>query len=154
MPEPAVIALEDGALFRGEALAGGGSVGGELMFTTATTGYQQVVTDPACHGRLVAFTVPMVGNYGVHPEADESDRVHALAVICREITNYGFDRAAAGTWLEWLSARFPGAPLPVIYGGSVDAKVAPSIFGQPGVDGLFVGRSALDPVEFARIAHC
>jgi carbamoyl-phosphate synthase small subunit len=105
VPKAAVIALEDGACFAGEALAGSGSVGGELVFTTGMAGYQEVVTDPSYHGQLVTFTFPLIGNYGVHPDRNESDRVHARAVIAREITNYRFNFASSGTWLDWLSEQ-------------------------------------------------
>ena len=67
------------------------------------TGYQEVVTDPSYHGQLVTFTFPLVGNYGVHPDRTESDRVHARAVIAREITNYRFNLASSGAWLDWLA---------------------------------------------------
>jgi len=103
LPRPAVIALEDGACFRGEALSGSGTVGGELVFTTAMTGFQEVVTDPSYHGQLITYTFPLVGNYGVHPDRDESSSAHARAVIAREITNYRFNVASSGCWLDWLA---------------------------------------------------
>jgi carbamoyl-phosphate synthase small subunit len=103
VPKAAVIALEDGVCFAGEALAGSGTVGGELVFTTGMAGYQEVVTDPSYHGQLVTFTFPLIGNYGVHPDRSESDRVHARAVIAREITNYRFNFASSGAWLDWLA---------------------------------------------------
>ena len=56
MAKAAVIALEDGACFAGEALAGSGTAGGELVFATGMTGYQEVVTDPSYHGQLVTTT--------------------------------------------------------------------------------------------------
>ena len=68
-------------------------------------GYQEVVTDPSYHGQLVTFTFPLIGNYGVHPDRSESDRVHARAVIAREITNYRFNFASPGAWLDWLSEQ-------------------------------------------------
>jgi len=105
VPEPALIALEDGTTFRGEALTGDGTVGGELVFTTAMTGYQEVATDPSYAGQLVTYTFPMVGNYGVAPDLEESETAHARAIVAREITSYGFNHAAVGTWLEWLSAK-------------------------------------------------
>jgi len=105
VPETALIALEDGATFRGEALTGAGTVGGELVFTTGMTGYQEVVTDPSYCGQLVTFTFPMVGNYGVAAAFDESDTAQARAVVAREVTSYRFNHAAEGAWLEWLGAR-------------------------------------------------
>ncbi len=103
MPDPAVIVLEDGVTFTGEALVGAGSVGGELVFTTDMCGYQEIVTDPAHCGQLITFTFPMNGDYGADAERDESDRAHARAIIAREITNYRFNRASRQTWLDWLA---------------------------------------------------
>jgi carbamoyl-phosphate synthase small subunit len=105
LPKAAVIALEDGVTFPGEALAGSGTVGGELVFTTSMTGYQEVITDPSYHGQLITFTFPLIGNYGVHADRDESDQAHARAVITRETTNYAFSHASTGTWLDWLAER-------------------------------------------------
>ncbi len=105
MSQRAIIALEDGAIFEGEAFVGSGTVGGEVVFTTSMTGYQEVVTDPSYAGQLVTFTFPMVGNYGVAAALEESSAVHVRAVLAREITNYRFNHVAEGAWLEWLSAR-------------------------------------------------
>ena len=105
MPEAALVVLEDGTTFAGEALAGSGTVGGEVVFTTAMLGYQEVATDPSYAGQLVTFTFPMVGNYGADPARDEAARAFARAVVAREITNYRFNRASRATWLEWLAAH-------------------------------------------------
>ena len=103
LPSPALIVLEDGAAFRGEALAGQGAVGGEIVFNTSMAGYQEIATDPSYCGQLVTFTFPMNGNYGADPERDESGKAHARAIIAREITNYRFNRASRATWLDWLA---------------------------------------------------
>jgi len=107
VPEPAVLVLEDGVCFHGEALTPGadGTAGGELVFTTGMAGYQEVVTDPSYHGQLVTFTFPLVGNYGVADARLESHTVHATAVLAREITNYRFNFAAESSWLDWLAER-------------------------------------------------
>jgi carbamoyl-phosphate synthase small subunit len=89
--------LEDGTVFRGESVAAGGLAFGEAVFTTAMTGYQEVVTDPSYEEQIVCFTAPMVGNYGVAPERCESERVHARAVLMRE--------ARGPEWTEWLAER-------------------------------------------------
>lgn len=103
MPERALVVLEDGVCFAGEALAGGGTVGGELVFTTSMTGYQEIATDPSYAGQIVTYTFPMNGNYGADPGRDESGSAHARAVLARELTNYRFNRASSRTWLEWLN---------------------------------------------------
>ena len=103
MPSPAVIVLEDGAVFRGEALAGQGAVGGEVVFNTSMAGYQEIATDPSYCGQLVTYTFPMNGNYGADPARDESGKAHARAIITRELTNYRYNRASRTTWLDWLA---------------------------------------------------
>ena len=105
MPRPALLVLEDGASFAGEALIGSGTAGGELVFTTSMTGYQEIASDPSYHGQIVVYTFPMVGNYGAAPGLDESPGAAPPAIVAREITNYAYNRAAESGWLAWLSAR-------------------------------------------------
>jgi carbamoyl-phosphate synthase small subunit len=91
------VALEDGTVFRGESVAAHGFAVGEAVFTTAMTGYQEVVTDPSFAEQLVCFTAPMVGNYGVAEGRSESSRSHARAVLMRE--------ARGPAWTDWLHER-------------------------------------------------
>jgi carbamoyl-phosphate synthase small subunit len=88
------LVLEDGTVFRGESVAAAGTAFGEAVFTTAMTGYQEVVTDPSYAGQIIAFTAPMVGNYGVAESRSESERPHASAVVMRE--------ARGPEWTKWL----------------------------------------------------
>ena len=105
MPSPALIVLEDGAAFRGEAVAGGGTIGGEMVFNTAMTGYQEIATDPSYCGQIITYTFPLNGDYGADPSRDESGQAHARAIIAREIVNYAFNRASTTSWLDWLNAH-------------------------------------------------
>ncbi|HEY6067295.1 MAG TPA: carbamoyl phosphate synthase small subunit, partial [Gaiellaceae bacterium] len=91
------LALEDGTVFRGESVGAEGFAVGEAVFTTAMTGYQEVVTDPSFAEQLVCFTAPMVGNYGVDQARSESGRPHARAVFMRE--------ARGPEWTDWLLER-------------------------------------------------
>jgi carbamoyl-phosphate synthase small subunit len=91
------LALEDGTVFRGDSVAAKGTAFGEAVFTTAMTGYQELVTDPSYAEQLLCFTAPMVGNYGVAPGRSESGRVHARAVLMRE--------ARGPEWTDWLDER-------------------------------------------------
>jgi carbamoyl-phosphate synthase small subunit len=88
------LALEDGTVFHGESVAADGHACGEAVFTTAMTGYQEIVTDPSYAEQLVCFTAPMVGNYGVEPRRSESARPHVRAVLMRE--------ARGPAWTDWL----------------------------------------------------
>jgi carbamoyl-phosphate synthase small subunit len=89
--------LEDGTLFRGESVGAHGFAFGEAVFTTAMTGYQEVVTDPSYAEQLVTFTAPMIGNYGVARERSESARPQARGVVMRE--------ARGPAWTDWLLER-------------------------------------------------
>ncbi len=91
------LALEDGTIFRGESVAADGFAVGEAVFTTAMTGYQEVVTDPSFAEQLICFTAPMVGNYGIAEGRSESPRPHARAVLMRE--------ARGPAWTDWLHER-------------------------------------------------
>jgi carbamoyl-phosphate synthase small subunit len=87
--------LEDGTVFHGRSVGAEGIAFGEAVFTTAMSGYQEIVTDPSYAEQLVCFTAPMVGNYGVAQTRSESPRVHALAVLMR--------RAGGEEWTRWLA---------------------------------------------------
>jgi carbamoyl-phosphate synthase small subunit len=88
------LVLEDETIFRGTSVGAPGFAFGEAVFTTAMTGYQEVVTDPSYCGQIVCFTAPMVGNYGVAADRCESSRPHARAVVMRE--------ARGPEWTDWL----------------------------------------------------
>jgi carbamoyl-phosphate synthase small subunit len=92
-----MLVLEDGTVLRGEAVGAEGFAFGEAVFTTAMTGYQEVVTDPSYAEQIVCFTAPMVGNYGVDRDRCESRRPQARAVVMRE--------ARGPAWTDWLHRR-------------------------------------------------
>jgi carbamoyl-phosphate synthase small subunit len=93
----AFLALEDGSVFRGESVGAEGFALGEAVFTTAMTGYQEVVTDPSYAEQIVCFTAPMIGNYGVASDRCESPGPRARAVVMRE--------ARGPAWTDWLHER-------------------------------------------------
>ena len=93
----ALIALEDGTCFRGRAFAGTGEVHGELVFNTSMTGYQEILTDPSYHGQIVTLTYPLIGNYGINDEDNESWRPHAAGLVITECSRI------ASNWRSTLS---------------------------------------------------
>jgi carbamoyl-phosphate synthase small subunit len=80
----AILALEDGTLFHGQTFTGEGSAGGEVIFNTGMTGYQEVLTDPSYTGQMVCMTYPHVGNYGVNPDDVESAKIRVAGFIVKE----------------------------------------------------------------------
>ena len=83
--ETAILALEDGTVFRGVSIGASGWRVGEVVFNTAMTGYQEILTDPSYAQQLVTLTYPHIGNTGVNPEDVESDKIHAAGLIVRNV---------------------------------------------------------------------
>ena len=84
-PTPAVLALEDGTVFRGTSIGASGVTTGEVVFNTAMTGYQEILTDPSYARQIVTLTCPHIGNTGVTPEDLESDSIHAAGLVIRDL---------------------------------------------------------------------
>jgi carbamoyl-phosphate synthase small subunit len=80
----AVLVLRDGRVFRGQALGAEGETSGEVIFNTAMSGYQEILTDPSYRGQIVTMTYPMIGNYGINDEDVESRRPWVNGLIVRE----------------------------------------------------------------------
>ena len=83
--KPAILALADGSIFRGEAIGADGQTIGEVVFNTAMTGYQEILTDPSYAQQIVTLTYPHIGNTGTTPEDAESNRVWAAGLIIRDL---------------------------------------------------------------------
>ena len=85
MTKPAILALADGSIFRGEAIGADGQTVGEVVFNTAMTGYQEILTDPSYAHQIVTLTYPHIGNTGTTPEDVESDRVWSAGLVIRDL---------------------------------------------------------------------
>jgi len=82
---PALLALEDGTLFHGQSIGIDGQVTGEVVFNTAMTGYQEILTDPSYARQIITLTYPHIGNVGTTPEDEESTRVWASGLVIRDL---------------------------------------------------------------------
>ncbi len=82
---PATLALEDGSVFRGESFGADAECGGEVVFNTSLTGYQEILTDPSYKGQIVTMTAPLIGNYGINAEDAEAERPWVEGFVCREV---------------------------------------------------------------------
>ena len=85
MGVPALLALEDGSLFHGQSIGAEGSTIGEVVFNTAMSGYQEILTDPSYARQIVTLTYPHIGNVGTNPEDEESTAVHASGLVIRDL---------------------------------------------------------------------
>lgn len=85
MTKPAVLALEDGTVFEGISVGVEGTTTGEVVFNTAMTGYQEILTDPSYAKQIVTLTYPHIGNTGTNPEDLESNAIHAAGLVIRDL---------------------------------------------------------------------
>jgi carbamoyl-phosphate synthase small subunit len=81
----AILALADGTVFLGNSIGATGTTVGEVVFNTAITGYQEILTDPSYCRQIVTLTYPHIGNYGINPEDIEADKVHAAGLIIKDL---------------------------------------------------------------------
>ncbi|MEO6569261.1 MAG: glutamine-hydrolyzing carbamoyl-phosphate synthase small subunit [Opitutaceae bacterium] len=84
--KPAVLALEDGSIFRGAAFGADATIAGECVFNTSMTGYQEILTDPSYFGQIVTMTAVQIGNYGVNDEDSEATTPKANGLVVRELS--------------------------------------------------------------------
>ncbi len=99
---PALLALEDGTLFAGEAIGVAGQSVGEVVFNTAMTGYQEILTDPSYAKQIVTLTYPHIGNTGVNAEDMESSRVYAAGLVIRDLPPRVSNWRASATLSDFL----------------------------------------------------
>jgi carbamoyl-phosphate synthase small subunit len=102
---PALLALADGTIFRGYSIGAAGHTVGEVVFNTALTGYQEILTDPSYARQLVTLTYPHIGNVGVNSEDVEADRVHAAGLIIRDLPVLDSNFRKERSLTDYLSAE-------------------------------------------------
>jgi carbamoyl-phosphate synthase small subunit len=140
--EPAALVLADGTVFRGRSIGAHGAAVGEVVFNTAITGYQEILTDPSYCRQIVTLTYPHIGNTGVTPEDDESARTYAEGLVVRDLPRLLSNWRAQGDLSSYLkknkvvgiaeidtrkltrSLREKGAQSGCLIAGAVDEKRA------------------------------
>ncbi|WP_113907363.1 glutamine-hydrolyzing carbamoyl-phosphate synthase small subunit [Aliidiomarina celeris] len=101
----AILVLADGTVFHGSAIGADGQAVGEVVFNTAMTGYQEILTDPSYAEQLVTLTYPHIGNYGTTPEDRESDRVWAKALVIRDCSPIASNFRSQQSLPDYLKAN-------------------------------------------------
>lgn len=102
---PAILALADGSIFKGFSIGASGRTAGEVVFNTAMTGYQEILTDPSYNRQIVTLTYPHIGNTGANPEDVESSRVHAAGLIIRDLPRMMSNFRATQSLDEYLRSE-------------------------------------------------
>src|SRR3989338_3930613 len=99
----AIIYLEDGTHFEGRSLALTGEIAGEVVFNTALTGYQEVLTDPSYAGQIVTMTYPLIGNYGINEEDVESKKIQVSGFVVKEFCRRHSNFRATKSLIDYLN---------------------------------------------------
>jgi carbamoyl-phosphate synthase small subunit len=99
------LALENGVVLAGRSVGAPGEKSGDLVFNTAMTGYHEILTDPSYFGQVVVMTYPLIGNYGVAAEDDESERAWAEAFVIKEMSSRPSNARATASLPEWLAKK-------------------------------------------------
>ena len=102
---PALLALADGTVFRGQSIGAPGSTIGEVVFNTAITGYQEILTDPSYARQIVTLTYPHIGNVGVNAEDVEATKIHAAGLIIRDLPVLASNFRSEQTLSDYLKAQ-------------------------------------------------
>ncbi len=105
MTQPAILVLEDGSVFEGESVGASGLSVGEVVFNTAMTGYQEIVTDPSYARQLVTLTYPHIGNTGCTDQDDEAAKVWSAGLIVRDVPRRPSSWRSQASLQDWLAAR-------------------------------------------------
>jgi carbamoyl-phosphate synthase small subunit len=103
--QPALLALADGSVFHGLSIGADGSTTGEVVFNTALTGYQEILTDPSYTRQIVTLTYPHIGNYGVNVEDVEADRIYAAGLVVRDVPRLYSNFRAHQSLTDYLKSQ-------------------------------------------------
>ncbi|RNF85436.1 glutamine-hydrolyzing carbamoyl-phosphate synthase small subunit [Montanilutibacter psychrotolerans] len=167
MNQPAILALEDGTVFEGVSVGAPGLSVGEVVFNTAITGYQEVLTDPSYARQLVTLTYPHVGNTGCTDQDDEASRVWASGLIVRNVPRRPSNWRNQVALPQWLAARGvvaiadidtrkltrllreSGAQNGALMAGDVDvAKALEAARAFPGLKGMDLAKVVTTPASY------
>ncbi|WP_431194667.1 glutamine-hydrolyzing carbamoyl-phosphate synthase small subunit [Achromobacter xylosoxidans] len=143
---PAILALADGTIFRGVSIGAPGHTVAEVVFNTAMTGYQEILTDPSYSGQIVTLTYPHIGNTGVNAEDVEANRVYAAGLVVRDCPARVSNFRSTQSLPEYLSEQG------IVAISGVDTRKLTRILREKGAQGacIFVGSDADRAVELAR----
>ncbi|MCB1247007.1 MAG: glutamine-hydrolyzing carbamoyl-phosphate synthase small subunit [Acidimicrobiia bacterium] len=161
-----LLVTADGAVFRGTRRGASGPTTGEVVFNTAMTGYQEIVTDPSYAGQVVVLTAPHIGNYGSSDADDQSDSVHARALVTRSMSRIASSWRSGRPFTEYLTDRGVVAitdvdtrrltrhiaqhgAMPVAIGADVDeAELRTMAASAPTMDGAALAASVSTPRRY------
>jgi len=165
--QPAILVLADGSVFRGLSIGADGITTGEVVFNTALTGYQEILTDPSYSRQIVTLTYPHIGNTGINVEDVEADRIHAAGLVVRDVPRLHSNFRASQSLPDYLNSqnvvaiadidtrrltrilREKGAQSGCIMAGVVDeAKALEAARAFPGLAGMDLAKVVSAPAMY------
>ncbi len=165
--QPAILVLADGSVFRGLSIGADGVTTGEVVFNTAMTGYQEILTDPSYSSQIVTLTYPHIGNTGINLEDVEADRIHAAGLVVRDVPRLYSNFRAGSSLTDYLKRqnivaiadidtrrltrilREKGAQGGCIMAGAVDeAKALEAARAFPGLAGMDLAKVVTAPASY------
>src|SRR3712207_1694590 len=147
MKMDAVLALENGTVYRGTAAGAEGIARGEVVFNTSMTGYQEVLTDPSYAGQIVTMTAPQIGNYGVAAGDAESHTPHVAGFIVREAS------PVASNWRSDSSLRDYLIRHNIVAIGDIDTRALTRVLRSAGVMRGIIATGQVDPKDLVEKAR-
>ena len=143
----AILALEDGTWYRGTAAGAAGEAGGEVVFNTSMTGYQEILTDPSYSGQIVTMTAPQIGNYGVADGDAESQTPHVAGFIMREASPVSSNWRADSTLRDYLVRHH------IVAIADIDTRALTRVLRSAGVMRGMIATGQIDPGELVEKAR-
>jgi len=144
---PALLVLADGSVFRGTSIGAPGRTVGEVVFNTAMTGYQEILTDPSYARQIVTLTYPHIGNVGINGEDREASKVHAAGLVIRDLPR----RASNWRMTQSLSEYLKAEGVPGIAG--IDTRKLTRVLREKGAQGGCLMAGRVDEAEALRKAR-
>ena len=129
----AILALADGTVFIGNSIGAAGSTVGEVVFNTAMTGYQEILTDPSYCQQIVTLTYPHIGNYGINAEDVEAEKVHAAGLIIKDLPLLASNFRMTMTLSEYLVKENTVAIAGIVLPGQGDLARPEKLNGREGI---------------------
>ena len=145
--QSAILVLADGSVFRGIAIGASGSTVGEVVFNTAMSGYQEILTDPSYARQIVVLTYPNIGNTGVNAEDDESVQIHAAGLVVRDLPLLASNFRSTQTLSDYLVAQNRVAI------ADIDTRRLTRLLRENGAQSGCIMAGVVDEVEALRLAR-
>jgi carbamoyl-phosphate synthase small subunit len=143
---PAILALADGSIFRGFSIGAAGHTTGEVVFNTAMTGYQEILTDPSYSNQIVTLTYPHIGNYGINAEDVEANKIHAAGLIIRDLPLLASNFRSTQTLADYLVTEN------IVAIAGIDTRKLTRLLREKGAQSgtILVGEDAAKALELAK----